>query len=138
MKQIIIETLRYPRYEIRDNLDVDHCIHGGNYNYHDPRCLNCDSEVECHWLYENDECSALEAKSLGALTLALETAIEYIDGRVATLGHNVSECQCDACNWLKSAESVYKLCYRINDSRRVAFKPHVMGRNGASSNQVMC
>lgn len=114
MKQIVIETLRYPRYEIRDNLDADHCVHGGNFNTSDPRCLACECGFECRWLYENDECSALERKSLYALTHTLETAMEYIDGRVATLGHKVSECHCDACNWLKHAEHVYKLCYRIN------------------------
>ena len=113
MKQIIIDTLRYPRYEFRGNLDIDHCVHGGNYNAHDPCCLGCDNEVECRWLYENDECSGLEKRSLMALTQSLETAMEYFDGRIAKLGHNISECHCDACNWLKHAEHVYKLCYRI-------------------------
>jgi len=113
MKEIIIETLRYPRYELRDNLDIDHCVHGGNYNASDPRCRACEYGHECHWLYENDECSALEKKSLTALTLTLESAMEYIDGRVAELGHNVSECHCDACEWLKRAEQVYQLCYRV-------------------------
>ena len=112
MKDIIIETLRYPRYQLRDNLDVEHCIHGGNFDLQDQRCLDCDCEFECRWLYENDECTALEEKPVAELMVALGSSLEYIDSKIAALGHNIGECPCDACNWLKQAESVYKRYYR--------------------------
>ena len=112
MKNDIIETLNYPRYELRDNLDLEHCIHGGNFDAHDSRCLGCDCEFECRWLYENDECSATQEKTIAVLIKAMESAMEYVDARVADLGHNVSECQCDACDWLKHAESIYRCHFR--------------------------
>lgn len=112
MRENIIEILQYPRYEMHDLLDIEHCPHAGNFNATDTCCLKCDNVLECRWLYENDECAALERKSDASLLAALESALEYVDGTIAELGHNISECQCDACRWLKRAESVYQHEYR--------------------------
>jgi hypothetical protein len=111
MKGLIVSTLRYPCYLLRDSLDIEHCVHGGNFNTHDQRCLECDCEFECRWLCENDECTA-DNKTVAQLMLALETSQEYIDRKIAVLGHNISECPCDACTWLRQAEALYNRYHR--------------------------
>lgn len=112
MKGDILAALDYPRQYIGMQLKSNECIHGGFFNKHDAQCLECDSRFECRWLNENDECVALEKKSVEKLINSLEFSLEYIDGRIADWGHNIGECQCDSCQWLKQAEGIYNRFYR--------------------------
>lgn len=112
MKGEILEVLEYPRRYIDVQLKSNDCIHGGNFNSHDIRCLECDSRDECRWLNENDECVALELKSAEKLIRSLEFTLEYIDCKIADWGHNISECHCETCQWMRKAEGVYTRYYR--------------------------
>lgn len=112
MKGEILEVLEYPRRYIGTQLKSNDCIHGGFYNLHDPRCLDCESGAECHWLNENDECIAMEMKSIPRLIASLEFSLEYMDCRLAEWGHNIGECQCESCQWMRQAENVYQRSIR--------------------------
>ena len=107
MKGVILETLDYPRRHIRMDLSFDDCIHGGNFNKADMKCLECDYHSECRWMSENDECVDLQQKPVSHLINALEFSLEYIDSKLADWGHQIDTCSCETCNWLKQAESVY-------------------------------
>lgn len=112
MKGEILEALNFPRHYIGRQLRTHECIHGGFYNKFDNQCLECDSRFECHWLNENDECVALEKKSEVKLIESLEFSLEYIDGIIAEWGHNISECGCETCQWIRQAEKIYNRFYR--------------------------
>ena len=113
MKEMILETLEYPRRHIRMDLRLDDCVHGGNYNQSDGQCYECESRSECRWMSKNDECVDLKHKSVEHLMGALEFSLEYIDGKLADWGHNIDACECETCGWLRRAEVVYDRCRHI-------------------------
>ncbi len=78
MRERSIELLAYPRDQVRNNVELDHCSHNGLYAEGDRECQNCDYEMECNWLYHNDEFAALKQKSIEDLVDALEFVAGYI------------------------------------------------------------
>lgn len=105
----LIELLAYPRYHLRDELEVElgACVHDGRYDNHDPHCILCQNRAECRWLFDNDEFTALKLHSKDQLLQALEFALEYVDSVVARWGHDVRLCHCDACQWLRKTRPYF-------------------------------
>ena len=101
MRTRIIHALRYPRKLMQDNLDLDDCAHGGNFDPDDQGCDDCYYGLECSWLFSHDESVDLEAKSTEALRQALQYCYEYVDARVTEWGHDSKGCTCEACDWLR-------------------------------------
>jgi hypothetical protein len=107
MRERVIEVLAYPRHQLRENIDIDHCPHAGFYSRGTTECMECELEPECQWLCSNDEFSALKHKPKQALVDALEFATEYVDYLVTDWGHNSRLCGCDACTWLRDANQLF-------------------------------
>ena len=106
MKNEIIKTLEYPRLLVRGSVSVENCEHGGNYAHDDIRCDDCEFALECRWLCNADEFSALEGKSMDTVVDALDFAVDYVRAQTACAGHNSISCRCTSCDWLRSSESL--------------------------------
>lgn len=106
MQQTIIKSLAFPKALIAENINLDLCAHGGYFNPDNSECGECHRQGECHWIFQNEEDSALKGKSMSELISALEYSISFVDLRVSREGHNYKNCQCDSCQWLREA---YKL-----------------------------
>ena len=98
----LLNALDYPRFLVRDHLDLDECRHQGNYDRYDPKCGACSQQPECKWLVSHDEFSALEQKSTADLLESVKFAWLYVDAHVTFWGHNRHACACDACRWLRA------------------------------------
>jgi hypothetical protein len=107
MSERVIKALAYPRFQLRGDLDLGDCPHGGLYDTQDPECLECNIGPECRWLYSNEEFAALQQKSLRDLIDALEFAIEYVDALVTEWEHKRHQCRCEACTWLRDAHRLF-------------------------------
>jgi len=105
VREAIIAMLRYPRTMVHGNIPVETCTHGGFYADGDLACMLCDHELECHWLANADEFSALEQRSLKELAEALEFAVDYVRAQVAHANHDFVRCKCEACDWLRTGQS---------------------------------
>ena len=103
LKREIIQALFYPRRLMRDNIELQQCIHSGNYCQDDDYCVDCFYNLECAWLFSNDENVSLENKAVAELTEALEYCHSYVDARTTEWGHDSSHCTCEACSWLRGA-----------------------------------
>ena len=106
MRERLIELLRFPRYQLRGELDLQDCVHDGRYAATDPECLACQAKEECRWLYNNDEFAALSAMPDRRLIKAMIFVIEHMDTLVLQWGHDERFCHCDACEWLRQAREV--------------------------------
>jgi hypothetical protein len=104
MKARIVATLVYAREVVRDTIEVQQCYHAGQYCSTDSHCDGCYYGPECRWLCMNDECSALQAKSIEQLRGSLEFAVELLHIRPGEPGHNRGRCRCDTCSWLRKAK----------------------------------
>lgn len=112
MKDQLIQALYFPRYQVRMGINSQDCVHGGHYHKGEQLCEACDYRNECAWLYHNDECSGVARKPAESLAQSLQFSLDYIDTRVAGLGHHIGECDCDACAWLKNTEKLVSRFYR--------------------------
>jgi len=110
MQQTIIEALAFPKAHIAKNISLDRCTHGGYFNPENNECTECIREGECHWIFQNEEASALNTKTVEELVPALEYSITFMDMSVSEQGHNYRNCNCDSCQWLRSA---YKLFNKV-------------------------
>lgn len=99
-----MQALEFPRSLVRDNLDLQECVHNGNYAADDDECRQCVQGFECEWLYGNDEFVALDRKPLKELAAALDFALEFVDMRISEWGHNRGSCRCEACAWRREAQ----------------------------------
>ena len=106
MREKLIRALSYPRFLVRDHLDLDECDFHGAYDPTCPQCRVCHQEPECQWLISNDEFAALEERKVAELIRAVELAVVYVDARVSFWEHNRRECVCDACRWLRSTRQL--------------------------------
>lgn len=102
VKEEIIKALVFPRAVIRGEIALEECPHAGNFSPQDIACQECHCGAECEWLFSNDELVALEEKSLDELEGALEFAVGYVDARIMRLGHEVTNCHCRTCAWLRT------------------------------------
>lgn len=112
MKEELIAALAYPRQQVKMNLKLYYCIHGGNYHCGEQICGACEYKVECEWLYHNDECSGVARKSEDELVHSLEFPLDYVDARIANMGHDIGSCNCDNCTWLKKTERLVSSHYK--------------------------
>ncbi|MEJ2643889.1 MAG: hypothetical protein P8180_02975 [Gammaproteobacteria bacterium] len=99
----VVNLLDFPRYQVREYLDLSGCPHSGYYDGHDPRCRNCEFGMECQWLNRNDEIATLKQQRLEELDNALDLAICYVESRATGWGHDTRTCHCDSCEWLREA-----------------------------------
>jgi hypothetical protein len=104
MRERIVSTLVYAREVLRDGMDWQECAHAGQYCGEDTVCEDCFYGRECQWLCLNDECVALQHRSLSALQASLEFAVQVLHSRAADAGHRQSTCRCDTCSWLRRAK----------------------------------
>ncbi len=118
MREKLIRALSYPRFLMRDYLDLDDCAFHGTYDRNCPQCRACNQEPECQWLVSNDEFAALEGRPLVELIRAVEVAITYVDARVAFWDHDRRMCACDACRWLRSTHHLLDESGRVSVSDR--------------------
>ena len=107
MRQAIIETLSFPKTVIAKYINVDNCPHGGYFNPAESDCEHCARHGECHWIFQNEESTALENKPLEELISALEYSISFIELRISHQGHHAGNCQCESCLWLKKASTLF-------------------------------
>ncbi|MFQ5994149.1 MAG: hypothetical protein ACE5K1_03565 [Acidiferrobacterales bacterium] len=110
IREQLIKTLAYPRYFVRNRLDLEDCPHSGFYAPGTKECLECDYEEECRWLFENEEFAALTRKPMSQLLEAVEFASAYIDARAKKSGHRVHRCHCVTCTWLREAQVLFDAC----------------------------
>ena len=103
MKKEIIRTLSYPRRLMRDSVELQDCSHSGNFRDDDTHCTDCFFNLECAWLFSNDENVSLADKTVAELKEALEYCHGYVDARTTEWGHDNNHCGCEACSWLRSA-----------------------------------
>lgn len=108
MRRKLIRALSYPRFLMRDYLELDDCDFHGTFDPACPQCRVCSQEPECQWLINHDEFAALENKAVVDLVRALETALMYVDARVAFWDHNRRVCVCDACRWLRTTRHLLR------------------------------
>jgi len=110
MRDRIIKSLAYARYQVQQHLELDDCPHSAQYDQQDQRCQKCEFGPECQWLCSNDEFAALERKSTETLVDALVFSLGYIDALITRWGHDSDECRCEACAWLREAVQVFAEC----------------------------
>jgi hypothetical protein len=104
MRERIVSALIYAREVLRDGIAWQACAHAGQYCGEDTSCEECFYGPECQWLCLNDECAALQHRSLGDLQESLEFAVHVLHSRPAEIGHRRSTCRCDTCSWLRRAK----------------------------------
>jgi hypothetical protein len=103
MKTEVIAMLEFPRQIMRGHIPLETCEHAGNFSSGDAGCLVCETQLECEWLYGNDESAALTEKPLDVVVDAFGSALLYVDACVTRAGHNARGCRCQACDWLRRA-----------------------------------
>ena len=110
MRDAIMQMLEFPRALARSNVELDQCPHAGHYARGDFHCKACRSLLECEWLHHSDEFSALSKRPLDDVVEALNVACMYVDAQVTISGHLRETCRCDACRWVRQAESTLQSC----------------------------
>jgi hypothetical protein len=106
MRDRVVRALVYAREVLRDHVDWQTCAHAGQYCGEDVSCEYCYYGSECQWLCMNDECSALQLRTLEELQASLEFAVQLLHSRPAEIGHSQSTCHCDTCSWLRRAKRI--------------------------------
>lgn len=106
MREKFISALAYPRTVVRDDILPDDCPHDHVYNSGDRHCQKCGFDMECAWLYRNDEFSALQLRPLAELVDALEFSLGYVQRRTVEARHNHESCRCTTCTWSREAEAL--------------------------------
>ena len=101
MRGKIVKALTHSRILVRDQIELQACIHNGNYVAGNSECQFCQFEFECQWLYKNDEFAALQLKTTENLLEALQFAEAYVDAMITRWGHNKRICGCETCAWLR-------------------------------------
>jgi len=104
LRHDIIAALKYPRTLIGAGLELERCPHGGMYTDDDPRCVACENAPECEWLFHNGEFAALTEKPVHDLVGALEYALLHVSAFASTAGHDLSNCDCANCCWVRNAQ----------------------------------
>lgn len=99
----ILRLLRYPRSVLGTLAPLASCSHAGFLDPKDPGCHDCDYEIECAWLYSNDEFADLGEKPLSALLEALDYAAALIEAQITGAGHDSCSCACEWCAWVRAA-----------------------------------
>lgn len=88
LRESLIEALSYPRKVMRNYIELDNCPHNGLYDSEDGNCLACPQQMECVWLYSNEEFAALEKKPIAEILAALEDGLEYVTAQISYLEHD--------------------------------------------------
>jgi hypothetical protein len=106
MRRKILNVLAYPRLVAKANVDLSVCPHSGFFKVMDSRCQDCSKSYECDWLNSTDEFNDLERKPMEFLYRALSFGIDYVDAQTAKQDHDVQNCKCDSCEWVRDARGV--------------------------------
>ncbi|MEI6859729.1 MAG: hypothetical protein V5788_08120 [Shewanella sp.] len=105
-KAQLIELLEFPRKRILQSMELNSCPHAGFFNSSDEQCLNCYQGMECIWMNHNDECIAVEEKSVKDLKQQLLIAVDFIDSSLTPYHLSRRKCLCDNCFWLKKTQKL--------------------------------
>ena len=108
MRGKLIKALAHSRILVRDQVELQACIHNGHYVAGNSECKFCEFEFECQWLYKNDEFAALQHKTTDNLLEALQFAEAYIDAMITRWGHNKRTCCCETCTWLRNVRRLLR------------------------------
>jgi len=105
-RETAIALLAFPRALARGDIALEQCPHAGHHAPPDPRCAVCRSRLECEWLSQADESSAVAERALPEVLAALRFAAVYVESRVALSRHPRAGCPCAACRWLGEANAL--------------------------------
>jgi len=100
------ELFVIPRQVIVNNIDLEHCPHCGYFDVVDSVCGVCDKQLDCFWLFKNDQFSSSNPKPLWQQKIALDFAIDFISAKVEQWRHKENQCQCHICEWLGYAKGI--------------------------------
>jgi len=106
LRKDLIAALQYPRTLINAGLELERCPHGGMYTDDDVRCVACADAPECEWLFHNGEFAALSEKPVSDLVSALEFALLHVSAFSSTSGHDVLNCHCANCQWVRDSQAL--------------------------------
>ncbi len=107
-REKLIQLLEFAREHTRGQMELEECPHGGWFATEDVKCWACDASSECAWLLHNDGVNPWHARSSTDLMLALKHAVGSIDLHIRKLEHNVQNCRCEVCDWMRSARQFAK------------------------------
>lgn len=105
LKFRLVETLKYPRYLVRNELKLEQCPHDGHFDGRDHRCQVCEDGNDCRWLFSQED-AGLDDRPLDQLVDALAYAIESVESLIEE-GQHDSLCHCETCLWRKQADVLY-------------------------------
>ena len=108
MRQKFIEAMTYPRILMAAHIDANDCPMHRYYNPEHGSCQACEQGIECHWLNQNDEFSALVNQPMEALVATFEFSVDYVDAYLSRENHSLRFCACDSCMWLRDARRLIK------------------------------
>ncbi len=103
MNEDLNQLFRYPRWLVKQRIDLTDCPHGGHFDRTDRTCYECRMEAECRWVTNYDEFADLSCKPEAELLQALDLAIDFVG---FCRGGHWRACRCDSCVWLQQAERV--------------------------------
>ena len=99
----LLNLLSFARSEIDGQLALERCPHEGRFAQDDSRCQVCVAADECAWLLHNDGTLPWHARSNADLHHALQQALSFIELQVHDWRHNLQNCSCEACRWIRAA-----------------------------------
>lgn len=106
LKRMLVETLKYPRYLIRNELKLEECPHDGRFARNDAQCRYCIDNEDCRWLCSFEDTAALGSRPLKHLVDALGFAIDSVSSLIEDGEHDVL-CHCETCLWRRQADDLY-------------------------------
>lgn len=107
MRKDIHSVLKFSQDFLSKTIELENCSHGGFFNEHDCCCIECEHSFECEWLGHDVSSLKLKKKPLPFLIQHLESAICYVDSKLAMQGHDLPVCHCETCHWLRQAENLF-------------------------------
>jgi hypothetical protein len=102
----ILRALEFPRLMLGCTIARETCRHDGEYQP-STECRICSQATECEWLVRNDSPLAPDHRNSEELLEELILAAHCIRGRLRSLEHPISQCQCPTCHWLRTVRVLF-------------------------------
>ena len=100
-KAQLATSLETARALVKAYFEVEDCPWDKRFHIDQQRCQECADSYVCEWLFQQDPAPDLSTCSPEQLHDVLTFAVGYLEGQMHQADHEIDECPCAICVWVR-------------------------------------
>ena len=105
--RVKLETsLETARALVKAYFEVEDCQWEQRFHVEQQECRECAEQYVCEWLFQQDPAPDISNCSSEQICKVLTFAVGYLEGHMLRADHEIDECPCATCVWIRKIHSL--------------------------------